>query len=139
MRLVERAGDDLIGVLICDDNAAIREMLRAVVRLRPTLRCVGEAADGNEAVAEAARLQPDVILLDLAMPRRTGLEALPELTRVAPEARIIAFSGFSTAVVAEEVIGLGAVMYLSKGADADSINDAIERVVAEGLALASGR
>jgi NarL family two-component system response regulator LiaR len=120
-----------IGVLICDDDAGIRQMLRSVVELRPSLRAVGEAADGNEAVAEAARLQPDVILLDLAMPTRTGIESLPELRRVAPGAQIIVFSGFSMASVAEEAVDLGAVLYLTKGADPDAINDAIEQAAAQ--------
>ena len=65
------------------------------------------------------------------MPRRTGLEALLELGRVAPAAKIIVFSGFSTASVAEEVIELGAVRYLSKGADPEAINDAIEEAAAQ--------
>jgi DNA-binding NarL/FixJ family response regulator len=122
-----------IGVLICDDNEAMRALLRVVVGLRPTLRVVGEAADGHDAIREATRLQPDVILLDLAMPRRTGLEVLPELRERAPEAKIIVFSGFSTASVAEGAIDLGAIRYLSKGADPDVINDAIEEVVAEAM------
>lgn len=122
-----------IGVLICDDNEAMRALLRVVVELRPTLRVVGEAADGHDAIREATRLQPDVILLDLAMPRRTGLEVLPELREKAPEAKIIVFSGFSTASVAEGAIDLGAIRYLSKGADPDVINDAIEEVVAEAM------
>jgi DNA-binding NarL/FixJ family response regulator len=121
----------LIDVLICDDDPTVRGMLRSVLELRPSLRAVGEARDGNEAVAEAARLQPDVILLDLAMPLRTGLESLAELRRVAPRAKVIVFSGFSMASVAEEVIGLGAVLYLSKGADPDAINDAIEQAAAD--------
>jgi DNA-binding NarL/FixJ family response regulator len=123
--------DGLIDVLICDDDAAIRGMLRSVLELRPSLRAVGEASDGNEAVAEAARLQPDVILLDLAMPHRTGLESLAELRHVAPRAKVIVFSGFSMASVAEEVVGLGAVLYLSKGANPDAINDAIEQAAAD--------
>jgi two-component system, NarL family, response regulator LiaR len=120
-----------IGVLICDDDAAIRRMLRSVLGLRPSLRTVGEAGDGNEAVAEAARLQPDVILLDLAMPNRTGLECLPELKQVAPGAQIIVISGFSMASTAEEAVELGAVLYLTKGADPDAINDAIEQAAAQ--------
>jgi DNA-binding NarL/FixJ family response regulator len=123
-------GKAVVGVLICDDNEAIRDLLRAVVKLRPSLRIVGEAADGNEVIVEAERLQPEVILLDLAMPERTGLEALLELGRVAPAAKVIVFSGFSTASVAEDVIALGAVRYLSKGANPDAINDAIEEVAA---------
>jgi DNA-binding NarL/FixJ family response regulator len=123
--------DGSIAVLICDDDPAIRRMLTSVLALRPSLRLVGEASDGDEVVIEAARLQPDVILLDLAMPHRTGLDALPELRSVAPRARVIVFSGFSMATVAEEAVGLGAVLYLSKGADPDAINDAIEYAAAE--------
>jgi DNA-binding NarL/FixJ family response regulator len=125
------SGEATIGVLICDDNEAMRALLRVVVDLRPCLRVVGEAGDGNEAIFEATRLQPDVILLDLAMPRRTGLEALLELRHVAPAAKIIVFSGFSTASIAEEVIELGAVRCLSKGADPGAINAAIEEVAGE--------
>ena len=120
-----------IGVLICDDNEAMRALLRVVIKLRPTLRVVGEAADGHDSIREATRLQPDVILLDLAMPRRTGLEVLPEIREKAPDAKIIIFSGFSTASVAEGAIDLGAIHYLMKGADPEAINDAIEEVVAE--------
>jgi DNA-binding NarL/FixJ family response regulator len=133
MTVRKASGDRPIDVLICDDDAAIRAMLRSVLELRPSLRAVGEASDGNEVVAEAARLQPDVILLDLAMPHRTGLESLVELRHVAPRAKVIVFSGFSMASVTEEVIGLGAVLYLSKGADPDAINDAIEQAAAETL------
>lgn len=127
----DEAKQPAISVLICDDNEAMRALLRVVVELRPTLRVAGEAADGHDAIREAAQLQPDVILLDLAMPRRTGLEVLPELRRAAPEARVIIFSGFSTASVADEAIDLGAVRYLTKGADPEAINDAIEEVFAE--------
>ncbi len=105
-------------------------MIRSVIGLRPSLRTVGEAGDGNEAVAEARRLQPDVILLDLAMPHRTGLDALLELRQVAPQAKVIVFSGFSMATVTEKTIERGAVLYLSKSADPDAINDAIEQVAA---------
>jgi DNA-binding NarL/FixJ family response regulator len=116
-----------IGVLICDDHPAMRAVLREVIALRPSLRVVGVAADGVEVVTEAARLQPDVILLDLAMPKRTGLEALRELGKVAPAARIVVFSGFSEASVAEDALELGAVLYLEKGASPDAINDAIDQ------------
>ena len=111
--MIDRAntsGEAGISVLVCDDNQPIRVLLAAVVSTRQSLRIVGEAADGNEAIAEAERLQPDVILLDLAMPNRTGLEALPELARVAPAAKIIVFSGFSAPSVAEDVIEAAAAL-----------------------------
>ena len=137
---VNSSRGDTVGVLICDDNEAMRVLLRSVIGLRPALHVVGEAGDGDTVIVEAKRLQPDVIVLDLAMPRRTGLDAIPELRKVAPGARIIVFSGFATANVADEVIARGAARYLSKGADVDEINDAIEEVAAQpvGAVTAAG-
>ena len=123
---VHNGAEPRIEVLICDDNRPMREVLRDVIELRPSLEVVGEAADGDEAVAEATRLQPNVILLDLAMPNRTGLAAIAELGQVAPSAAIIVFSSFAAETVAGEVLALGAVRYLEKGASPDAINDAIE-------------
>ena len=117
------------GVLICDDYAAIRRMLTVIVDQSPGLRVVGEAADGKEAIEKAQLLQPDVILLDLAMPAHTGLDALPTLRRVSPEARIIVFSGFAEGLVAEQVIELGAVRYLEKSAEPATIVATIHQVL----------
>jgi DNA-binding NarL/FixJ family response regulator len=117
-------------VLICDDSAVMRELLRLVLDLAPGMRVVGEAADGEVAIREASRLQPDVILLDLAMPVLSGLDALPRLRQTAVAAKIIVLAGFSTATVAEQVRALGASSYLEKGTDPDMIIAAIEHVVA---------
>ena len=122
--------DAAAGVLICDDNEAMRTLLNVIVSTSPGMRVVGEAADGNEAIVEATRLQPNVILLDLAMPNRNGLEALPELRQIAPGAQIIVFSGFAGTSVAEQVIALGAANYLEKGADPDTIVATIEQALA---------
>lgn len=126
----EPADDDAIGVLICDDVDAMRILLGVVIGLRPGLRVVGEARDGNEAIAEAKRLQPDVILLDLSMPRRTGLDALPELREVAPAAQVIVLSGFVASLIEDDVLKLGAARFIEKGADPDLIATAIEEVAA---------
>jgi DNA-binding NarL/FixJ family response regulator len=128
-------GDKAAGVLICDDNDAIRTLLGAIVGDSAGMRVVGEAADGNEAIVEAVRLQPDVILLDLAMPNRNGLEALPELRRLAPDAQIIVVSGFASGAVAEQVLALGAVSYLEKGADPATIVESIEQALANAPGL----
>lgn len=122
-----------IGVLICDDLEAMRELLRIVIELQPGLRVLGEACDGNEAVAEAKRLQPDVILLDLAMPRRTGFDALPEITQVAPDAKVIVLSGFVAPTTKRTVLALGAARCIEKGASPDEIATAIEEVTAKRL------
>ncbi len=118
------------GVLICDDDDAMRMLLSEVVGTSPRLRVVGEAADGNEAVVEAVRLRPSVILLDLAMPNRSGFEALPDLRRAAPEAQIIVLSGFADSSVAEQVIARGAAGYLEKGVPPDTIVGTIEQALA---------
>jgi DNA-binding NarL/FixJ family response regulator len=115
-----------IRVLICDDVQAMRLLLTVIVDLDANLRVVGEARDGNEAVSQAERLQPDVILLDLSMPVRTGLDALPEIRAVAPGAAVIAFSGLDESVVGEAVREAGATCFLQKGADPDAIIAAIE-------------
>jgi DNA-binding NarL/FixJ family response regulator len=121
---------DAAGVLICDDNDAMRMLLGLVVGTSPKLEVVGEASNGNDAVVEATRLQPTVILLDLAMPVRSGLDALPELRQVAPGARVIVYSGFAGGIVAEEVLALGAAGYLEKGAHPDTIVGTIEQTLA---------
>lgn len=122
------ASGSSVGVLICDDVESMRVLLGVTVELRPGLRVVGEAEDGDQAIAQAERLQPDVILLDLAMPRRTGLDALPEIRRVAPAARIIVLSGFVSSMIAADVLARGAHRYVEKGVDPDTLAALIEEV-----------
>jgi DNA-binding NarL/FixJ family response regulator len=119
----DRFGGHISGpsLLICDDNPGIRALLSALVSQSAGIQVVSECADGAEALIEAERLQPDVILLDLAMPGSDGFATLPKLRRVAPNARIIVFSGFASDKVASQVIKLGATSYLEKGASSDLI------------------
>lgn len=126
---VDRANGS-VGVLICDDAEPMRRLLGVVVTLRAGLHVVGEAADGVQAISEARRLQPNVILLDLSMPVRTGLDALPEIKRVAPGAKVIVFSGFATSTVAADVLAQGADRYLEKGMHPDALAAMIEEVAA---------
>lgn len=118
-------------LLICDDTEAIRVLLRIMIERSSNVRVIGEAADGDQVVLAATRLQPDVILLDLAMPTRTGLDALPELRRVAPRAAIIVFSGFAGASVIDRALALGADRYLQKGAAPTLILATIEQCLAD--------
>jgi two-component system, NarL family, invasion response regulator UvrY len=124
------ASNGSTGVLICDDVQAVRGLLAVIVRKRPGLRVVGEAEDGNQAIAEAGRLQPEVILLDLSMPGKTGLDALPEIRRVAPNAKVIVLSGFAESMLASDVLSQGAHRYLEKGVHPDVIAAAIEEAAA---------
>ena len=124
-----RATNSGVTVLICDDTPAIRSLLGVVIALRDGLSMVGEAADGNEAIAQAELLQPDVILLDLAMPHRTGLEALPEINRVAPAAKVIILSGLAASIVEADVRENAVAAYVQKGSDPEEILAAIEAAV----------
>ncbi len=119
-----------VTVLICDDAPAMRSLLHVVIALRDGMSVVGEAADGNAAIAQAELLQPDVILLDLAMPHRTGLEALPEINLVAPAAKVLILSGFAASIVEDDLLGNGVAGYLQKGIDPDEILAAIETAAA---------
>jgi NarL family two-component system response regulator LiaR len=121
-----------IGVLICDDADSLRQLLRIVVGLDPGLHVAGEARNGQEAIAEAARLQPDVILLDLSMPVLAGLDALPAIKAAAPGAHVIAFTGLSASVAEEAVRRAGADSFLEKGARPDAIAEAIKHAFAAG-------
>lgn len=111
-------------VLLCDDSPQIRELVRIVLELEGN-EVVSEAENGREAVDEAERLQPDVVLLDLSMPVMDGLEALPEIKRVAPEARIIVLSGFDNDRLVSQALALGADHYVPKGGDPNEIVDAV--------------
>jgi DNA-binding NarL/FixJ family response regulator len=111
-------------VLLCDDSPQIRELVRVVLEEEGT-EVVSEAENGREAVDEAERLQPDVVLLDLSMPVMDGLEALPEIRRVAPGARIVVFSGFDNERLVSQALALGADHYVPKGGDRDEIVDAV--------------
>ena len=84
-----------IRILIADDHAVVRHGLRALIATEPDLELVGEAADGVEAVEQTARLHPDVILMDMAMPRKTGLEAICDIKRDDPHARILVLTSFA--------------------------------------------
>ena len=126
----DRAGK--IGVMICDDVDAIRLLLRIVIEETPNLYLAAEATNGDEAVAEAVRTQPDVILLDISMPVRSGLDALPDIKLAAPKAVVIVFSGLADSVVESEPLKVGAAQLLQKGVDPQTIVAAIESTLASG-------
>jgi NarL family two-component system response regulator LiaR len=103
-----------IRVLVVDDHAVVREGLRAYLQLQESLAVVGEAADGEEAVAEAERLRPDVILMDLVMPRLDGVGAMRELRRRLPAVRVIVLTSFADDERLLPAIRAGAAGYLFK-------------------------
>ncbi len=102
-------------VLVVDDADDLREILRLRLNRREGFLVVGEAADGLSAVELAARLQPELVLLDMAMPRMDGLEALPLIRAAVPGVRVIVLSGFNQATLEAKALELGADCYVVKG------------------------
>src|SRR4051812_31862594 len=122
--------DANIRVLLCDDVQAFRALIRYSLEEEDGIEVVGEAADGNEGVRQAADLQPDVVLLDLSMPECDGLEAIPAMRQRAPRSRIVALSGFTADRMREPVIARGARAYLEKGVELSEITATIRSVAA---------
>jgi two-component system, NarL family, response regulator LiaR len=106
----------LITILIVDDHAVVREGLRAFLELQDGLRVVGEAADGEQALIQAKRLAPDVILMDLMMPRLDGVAAMQSLRQQAPASRVIVLTSFLDDERLLPAIQAGAAGYLLKNA-----------------------
>ena len=118
-----------IRIFLCDDVPAFRTLLRYTLEEDPDLQVVGEAGDGASGVAGVRDTQPDVVLLDLAMPGADGLQALPEMRAAAPQAQIIGLSGYAADRVASEMLAAGASAYLEKGADAAVIQRTVRELV----------
>lgn len=112
-------------VLIADDVEEIRLLVSLMLDQEADFEVVGEAANGNEALEKVLELSPDVILLDMNMPERSGLDVLPELRQHAPSAAIVVFSGFEEGSLGSKARRLGASDYVEKGT---SIPEIIQRI-----------
>jgi len=125
---------DPIRVLIADDHAPLREGLRALLQSVPDLEVVGEAATGDEAIALAASLQPDVILMDIKMPEVNGIEATRRILHISPHISILVVTMFEDDDSVFAALRAGARGYLLKGALKAEILRAI-RGVSSGEAI----
>jgi len=123
-----------IRILIADDHPIVREGLTAVLETQPDFVIVGAAASGTQAVERAAELQPDVILLDLALPELDGVAALRQIRAADPAAHVIIFTAFDTDERILAAVQAGAQGYLLKGAPREELFQA-NRVVYSGGSL----
>jgi len=117
-----------IRVLIVDDHKVVREGLKAFMLPRENLEVIGEAVDGQEAVEMAAALHPDVILLDLVMPRMDGIEATRQIKHQNPDAHILILTSFGDDEKIIAAIKAGALGYLLKDTSPSEIQEAIQDV-----------
>lgn len=117
-------------VLIADDHRLVRAGLCALIADLPGFAVIGEAADGRQALSEAARLRPDVLLLDIAMPGMNGLEALTEMHRAQPELRVIILSMSASEEHVAHALRHGARGYLLKDSAPAELELALHAVMA---------
>jgi signal transduction histidine kinase len=119
----------VIRVVLADDTADIRLLVRMALQRDAGFEVVGEASDGVEAVALTTATQPDVVLLDLAMPRLDGLQAIPLIRDAAPDTKIVVLSAFVAGQMGDEATQAGAHAYVEKGTPGVEIVEAIRHVV----------
>ncbi|RZS90135.1 LuxR family two component transcriptional regulator [Motilibacter rhizosphaerae] len=119
---------DPIRVLIVDDHALFRRGLEAVLGLEPDLEVVGEAGDGAQAVAQTVELTPDIVLMDVKMPQRGGIEACRSIRELVPSAEIIMLTSSDEDADLFEAIKAGAKGYLLKDVAIDEVPSSIRAV-----------
>ena len=123
-----------VRVLIADDQMMVRQGFTVLLNARPGIEVVGQAVDGEEAVAMVAELAPDVVLMDIRMPGLGGIEATRRITADAPHPRVLVLTTFDLDEYVYDALRAGASGFLLKDASADQLAEAV-RVVAAGDAL----
>jgi DNA-binding NarL/FixJ family response regulator len=118
----------VIGVVIVDDHALLRAGIRSRLEREPDISVLGEAAASDSAVAMSRALHPDVVLLDLLMPRKNGCEIIPNLVRLVPAPRVLMLSSQAAPSVIRQALFAGAAGYLPKRASDKELVAAIRQV-----------
>jgi DNA-binding NarL/FixJ family response regulator len=131
---VGERSNDAIRVLIVDDHGLFRRGLEATLQLEPDIEVVGEAGDGGDALVKAQELLPDVVLMDVKMPRRGGIEACVAIKEAVPSARIVMLTMSDDEADLYEAVKAGASGYLLKEIPAEDLAGSI-RSVYEGQSL----
>jgi DNA-binding NarL/FixJ family response regulator len=115
-------------VLLVDDHSSFRHMLRTFLELNPNWEVCGEAADGCEAVKKTTELHPDIVLMDLDMPRLNGLEATRRIHKLSPSVRILILTLHENSVLPQIAQDSGAQGYVLKSESFDVLSRAIENI-----------
>ena len=126
----------MISVLIVDDQDLVREGLRMLLEAEPDLTVAGEAADGSQALAQARLLDPDVILMDVRMPKMNGIEATTRLVQAGSRARILMLTTFNLDEYVYHALKAGASGFLLKHASRDQLTGGVRAVAAGETLLA---
>ena len=119
---------DKIRIVVTDDESVVREGIVAILSLQPAFEVVGEASNGMEAVDVARETKPDVVLLDMAMPKQDGLATIPVLKEILPDVRILVLTSFADSDLVYKAIKTGALGYMLKDARREQLIQAIHDV-----------
>lgn len=119
---------NVIRVLIADDHPAVRDGIRVCLAEQKEIKVIGEAADGEETIRKTNELRPDILILDVVMPRVNGLDVARQLRRTAPETKIIALSIYETREYVVGMVRSGVRGYLSKTVSPSELVNAIKAV-----------
>ncbi len=120
-----------IHILLADDHAVVRQGFKMILAAQPDMEIVGEAGNGREALDLAGKLQPDVIVMDVAMPELNGIEATRRVADVSPRSRVLALSMHKDSVYVREILRAGARGYLLKDSISSDLLAAV-RAIARG-------
>jgi len=120
----------MVRVLVVDDYPDMRELLHILFDRQPGYVVIGEAADGEQAITVAREIQPDLVLLDLAMPRMDGLQALPGILAAAPGVRVVVFTGCKYDSFGRQALEGGASGFIVKGTPLSAIIAELDNVMA---------
>jgi len=117
-----------IRIIVVDDESVVRDGVVAILSYQDDMKVVGEGGDGARAVELAGQMKPDVVLLDMVMPKQTGLEAIPQIKEVSPSSRILVLTSFAESDRVYQSIKAGALGYLRKDATRAQLLQAIRDV-----------
>lgn len=126
----EPGSDELLSVLIADDEAVVRETISIYVNSAPDMQVVGTAADGRAAVQMAETLRPDIILMDIQMPRVDGVEAVAEVLRLMPRTHVVMITTFTSREAVVPALRAGALGYVLKSDPPERLLSAVREAVA---------
>lgn len=117
-------------VVLADDEMMVRQVLKAILK-EGNFEVVGEATNGAEVLAKCLQLRPDILCLDINMPKKSGIEALQELREAQPDLQVVMISGDSSTDKVNEAISLGAIGYILKPFNAQQVLDRLLQLFGE--------
>ncbi len=118
----------MTSIMVVDDHELFRAGLRGIIAKEPTLKIVGEASSGEEAIRLARELKPNVILMDVELPGLSGLETTERILKVQPDVRVVVLTAHSEPPLPARLLDIGASGYLTKSCDARELTNAVKAV-----------